>query len=166
MAFGFTMIFKTIVFGSVYGSAYAVPTAMTANELFQALDSNGDGVITENEMLGACYTMHAVGPMCKSQPMCKIPMTHSFVGNWSVCEIALREKETRIREAEMKERASRERKYHKVSEYDNYYDNHYSRSSYQRGRDSIVGDIVDAAATYVIADTIVSVFSATLENKD
>lgn len=142
------MTFSTILFGSVFCAAQ---TEMTAKELFKRLDSNGDGIITENEMLDAHYTMRHVGPQCK------IPMTYSFVGNWSVDEIALCENEKDIHEEEMKKRASREHKYHTID------DDYYRPSSYQRGRDSMVSDIVETAAVYVIADTV---FSAVLENKD
>tara|TARA_Y100000389_G_C17316562_1_gene440766 strand:+ start:216 stop:821 length:606 start_codon:yes stop_codon:yes gene_type:complete len=106
-----------------------------------------------------CYTTNVKKCECntysKNPYICKIPLTHSFVDftekgmNYDV-------------KINKSNKVTYANTYKKTTNDDMW---ERSESSYQKGRNSAMDDIVDMANTIIIADAVGSLFSLALENK-
>lgn len=121
---------------------------------------DNSGCWEEKSAHSHCYTTNEKKCECntysKNPYICKIPLTHSFVDftekgmNYDV-------KSNKIN------KVTHTNTYKKATNDDMW---ERSESSYQKGRNSAMNDMVDIANTIIIADAVGSIFSLALEEKD
>ena len=138
------------LFNKVFIGAFcllATAADYTTDELFTKLDANKDGVITREEIANAASDMKNINMIqnnCSSVEFYDLP-DYDVYDKSRYDDIKEEKPPQHIIENDMRER---------------------SDSAFQKGRYAAMNDMADIAATYIIADTIMSVMVDALIGKD